>query len=228
MFASLRGVGRSANYTFVTQCLSALRRIPQTLGLTLVVLAIAAIPEANVLLQFDRAAMSAGEIWRLATGHFTHWNFDHLFWDTVALLLLGAYCELRDRRIYACCLALGAASISAGLVLLRPDVQLYRGLSGLDSAFFVLAAWHYGNDARRRNDRTGFYAALSAAAAFLGKVAYESLTGGTLFVDTAAGCFEPLPLSHLLGAVAAAVVAATPELQKRAHCYFTFASQRSS
>ena len=228
MLASLRTIGRSATCDFLAQNLGKVRQLPLTLGLTVAAIAIAALPEAAALLQYDRAALRAGELWRLATGHLTHWNFDHLFWDAIALLLLGAYCELRDRRMYARCLAVGAAMISVGLILLRPDVQLYRGLSGLDSALFVLAAWHYGSDARRSGDRTGFRAALGAVVAFLGKIAYESLTGRTLFVDAAAGCFEPLPLSHLLGAAAAVVVAATPDLGRRAHNYFAFASQRSS
>ncbi|MBA4019785.1 MAG: rhombosortase [Pirellula sp.] len=228
MLASSRPVNRSVNDTLVTQSLSALRRIPLTLGLTTAALAIAAIPDADALLQYDRTAMRVGELWRLATGHLAHWNFDHWLWDTVAFLILGAYCEFRERRMYARCLAVGTAAVSTGLILLRPDVQLYRGLSGLDSALFVLAAWCYGSNALRADDRTGFYAALGAAAAFLGKVAYESLSGRTLFVDSAAGCFEPLPLSHLLGAAAAVVVAAMPDLWKRARRYFTFASQRSS
>lgn len=223
-----RFVVRSANYTFAIEALSVLRRTPLTLGLTVSALMIAGLPEAATLMQCDIAAMHRGEIWRWATGHFTHWNFDHLFWDTAAFLLLGAYCELRDRRMYARCLAFGAATISAGLILLRPDLQHYRGLSGIDSALFVLAAWHYGSDARHSDDRPGLYAAIGATVVFLAKVAYELITGGTLFVDAAAGCFEPLPLSHLLGAAAAVVVVATPDLWKRARSYFTFASQRSS
>jgi len=68
----------------------------------------------------------------------------------------------------------------------------------------VLAAATYGSAARRGGDRLASLAAVGAVVAFLGKVGYESLTGATLFVDSAAAGFEPLPLAHLLGAVGAA------------------------
>ena len=37
---------------------------------------------------YDRAAISAGEFWRLLTGHFTHLSWQHLFYNFVGLSLI--------------------------------------------------------------------------------------------------------------------------------------------
>ncbi len=42
-----------------------------------------------VQLQFDRSSILHGACWRLLTGHFTHWNTDHLFWDVCMFVALG-------------------------------------------------------------------------------------------------------------------------------------------
>ncbi len=57
-------------------------------------------------LEFDRTAISAGQIWRLATGHFTHWNADHMAWDVMMFAVLGAMIERHNRWSYGCLLAL--------------------------------------------------------------------------------------------------------------------------
>ncbi len=47
-------------------------------------------PEAWV---FDREAISQGEFWRLASGHWVHSDFEHGFWNIGALGLLGMLFE---------------------------------------------------------------------------------------------------------------------------------------
>lgn len=153
--------------------------------------------------QFDRSAVAAGEVWRLATGHLTHWTLDHFLWDFVAFIALGAYCEANHRRLFVATLVVSAIAISGGIWIMRSDVQLYRGLSGIDSALYVLAAAIYGAESRRDHDRCGMLAAAAAVAGFLLKIGYELASGATLFVDSAAAGFEPLPLAHLLGAAGA-------------------------
>src|SRR5262245_5016247 len=36
---------------------------------------LAVVPALSTVLQFDRTAILGGEVWRLATGHWTHWNY---------------------------------------------------------------------------------------------------------------------------------------------------------
>jgi rhomboid family GlyGly-CTERM serine protease len=139
-------------------------------------------------LELDREAVARGEVWRLLTGHWAHWTTDHFLWDSLAFLVLAALCETRISRGRLVATVLGATvAVSAGVWLALPEIVRYRGLSGIDSALFVLLAVSL---------RTPLGAL--ALAAFLGKSAWEVWTGTPLF--TAAGSFVPVPLAHLIGA----------------------------
>jgi len=185
---------------------AALRSWPVTICCAVAVGLLALWPGGAVHAEFDRGAIGAGEIWRLATGHLAHWNAEHLVWDLAVFFLLGTLCETRDRRAYVVTLVVAAAAISAGVLWLRPDMRFYRGLSGIDSALFVLAACSYGAESRRIGDRLGMWCGVAALGAFAIKVGCEAASGATIFVDSAVARFEPLYLAHVIGGVAAAVV----------------------
>ncbi|MHB8902511.1 MAG: rhombosortase, partial [Thermoguttaceae bacterium] len=91
-------------------------------------------------LQYDRTAVNGGQVWRLLTCQLTHWSWDHLFWDAAALLFLGWVLERQDRRSLLICLGLSVVLIPAVVHIGLPDLATYRGLSGIDSAVFVLLA----------------------------------------------------------------------------------------
>ena len=40
-------------------------------------------------LQYDRTAILQGEIWRLITGHWTHFPGDHLLWCVLVFAVMG-------------------------------------------------------------------------------------------------------------------------------------------
>jgi rhomboid family GlyGly-CTERM serine protease len=183
-----------------------LRNWPVTILCAVAVGLLAAWPGGAALAEFDRGAIGAGEIWRFATGHLVHWNAEHLVWDLAVFVLLGVICEARDRKAYVATLVVSAAAISAGVLWLRPDMRFYRGLSGIDSALFVLAAALFAADARRAGDRRGWWCGVAALGAFAIKVGYEAATGSTIFVDSAGAGFEPMYLAHVIGGIAAAVV----------------------
>jgi rhomboid family GlyGly-CTERM serine protease len=142
-------------------------------------------------LELDRAAVARGEVWRLLTGHWTHWTVDHLVWDSLGFVVLAVLCETRVSRGRLLLGVAGSAlAVSAGVWFL-PEIEhiaRYRGLSGIDSALFVLLAVSL----MRERPLAGL-----ALAAFLGKSAWEVATGSTLFVQT--GSFVPVPLAHLVG-----------------------------
>lgn len=140
-------------------------------------------------LELDRAAVARGEVSRLLTGHWTHWTLDHLLWDALAFVVLAVLCETRVSRGRLLLAILGSAfAVSAAVWLALPEIDRYRGLSGIDSALFVLLAVSL----IRERPLAGL-----ALAGFLGKAAWEAATGATLFV--AAGPFVPVPLAHLVG-----------------------------
>lgn len=165
-------------------------------------------PAAASFLQYDRAAINTGELWRVLTGHVTHWSIDHLGWDLAAFATLGVLNERRDRRRFLLCLLLSATTISAGVWLFRPDLAFYRGLSGVDSALFVLLVTSVLRTSVLNRDYLLTFATAISLAAAAAKTAWELTTGAAVFVNAAN--FEPLPLAHVIGGVAGLLAALLP------------------
>jgi rhomboid family GlyGly-CTERM serine protease len=162
-------------------------------------LLIHAIPGLTEALQFDRDAFSRAELWRLVTGHFTHFGADHLSWDVIAFVAFGSLVEFRSRRAWVYCVSISALVISFGVSWLQPQFSLYRGLSGVDSALFAFVATDLLREGRRTRDKLMIALGLAALTGFLVKCVYELAAGRTLFVEANAA-FQPVPLAHLLGA----------------------------
>ena len=146
-------------------------------------------------LEWNRAALEQGQYWRHLTGHWTHWDSDQLLYNGLAFAALGALCENLNPKAWRRTLLLAIPAVSATMWWAQTDFPTYRGLSGLDSALYVLLATLL---LRHKKDPTTKILALLGLAAFLGKVGYESLSGTTLFA-TDTGTYTPLPLTHLVG-----------------------------
>jgi rhomboid family GlyGly-CTERM serine protease len=178
------------------------------LSLALLSVAVSLSPDAVALLELDRAAVARGEVWRVVSGHWTHWSLAHLVWDVIPFAALGAMCEVLDRRRFGLGLVISSVLISLSVISLQPEIDVYRGLSGLDSALLVLLAVSL----IRAPGPAGWpirIAALAVLAAFVGKIAFELLTGRALFVpDTAAGVVT-VPLAHVVGAIVGLALALT-------------------
>lgn len=150
-------------------------------------------------LQYDRAAVGGGQVWRLFTCQITHWSWDHFFWDAAALLVLGWVIERENRRSLLTCLGLSLVLIPAVVHFALPELATYRGLSGIDSAVFVLLAVTLFHRFRAEGDRLWTWACLVMLAGFTAKVAFELVSGGALFVDSQACQMQPVPLAHVVG-----------------------------
>jgi rhomboid family GlyGly-CTERM serine protease len=158
------------------------------------------LPAWTNALQFDRAAMGAGELWRLLTGHFTHFSNAHLRWDAVVFVGLGGLVELRHRRDFFLCVLGSALVISMGVAMFQPHFMTYRGLSGVDSALFGYLCADVAVLAHCERNRWYTAGATIAALSFIAKALFEFLTGTSLFVQ-APEAFVTAPLAHLLGAL---------------------------
>ena len=174
--------------------------------LSAVALAIHGLPSsADAALQLNQAAVAAGEWWRVVTCHFTHWSPDHFATDFMMFALLGGACEWTSRPRMLVTLAVSLVAIPLAVLAFQPGLQTYRGLSGIDSAFFGLLAFELLREKMGAFDRRSILGIGLLIAAFVAKTAFETLTGATLFVDSAAGGFVPVPLAHLVGFAAGAV-----------------------
>lgn len=169
---------------------------------------------APAALEYQRAAVLHGELWRLLTCHWVHWSPEHLQWDLVASLGLVVACRAHLRQA-AAALAASSLAIPLAILVLQPRLATYRGLSGLESALFVQAAVAIllASRVTNRADATSSarlraavprLAACAALGGFTVKMLWEATTGGGLFVDTAAAGFQPVPLAHFVGGLCGA------------------------
>ena len=167
-----------------------------TLALAAATMAVPLLPGAADVLQYDRAALGRGELWRLFTAHLTHFGPNHLNWNLAVFLVLGCATERQSRPRFAAALAFATAAITPALWLWQPQFDLYRGLSGLDCALVGLFAASLG----RHGPRSATVSGALVLAALAAKCTVELVTARTVFAtgDT----FAPVPLAHAVGLLA--------------------------
>ena len=182
------------------------RRIPcASVLLALVAAGIYLSPTATACLQYQRELILRGQCWRLLSCHFTHFSLSHLLWDAGVFLGLGVVCELRDRRSFLFVLLVSAVSISIAVWFAMPELGVYRGLSGLDSALFgFLGAALIVSGIRTHNFGRVIIVAISFAL-FAAKLVVELNTGGAVFVRGLGGDVISIPLAHLVGLLVGAL-----------------------
>src|SRR3954468_6054739 len=141
-------------------------------------------------LQYDRAAISAGQWWRLLSAHFVHLDAEHAALNTLGLVLMWAlfardYSPLRWAAIYLA----AALAISAGLWRFDPHIAWYVGASG--ALHGVMTAGTLAH--LRRRDLDGWILAVFIVA----KLSYEQLAGSMPF----SGALNTVVDAHLYGAI---------------------------
>ena len=146
------------------------------LGCCALLLALTAVGDpGRALLRYDRAALAAGQLWRLMTAHLVHLDLHHALLNCAGLVLMWALFarDYRPRQWLVITLA-SMAAIDAGLWLWDSTVRWYVGSSGVLHGFMAA-----GTLARlRRGEAEGWV----LAAFLVGKLAWEQGVG-------------PLPLS---------------------------------
>ena len=188
------------------------RRIPcASLLLSMAAAFIFLCPSLGAHLEYNRAAIAAGEIWRLFSGHWVHYGFDHFFWDVLAFGFLAAACERRSRPRLFMCVTASALAISLSVWFGMSGMNAYRGLSGIDSALLVLLFMELWSEARCSGQPTQIVIPAACLIAFVCKVSYELATGDTIFVKSLGSGMVGVPLAHVAGAAVGFLVGlATP------------------
>ncbi|MEN8304544.1 MAG: rhombosortase [Campylobacterota bacterium] len=96
--------------------------------------------ELSSLFIYDRVAILGGELWRLFTSHLVHFSYFHFLYNIIAFGVLGWVIEQQDYPYFGSLLLLMAFIIGVALLVMKPDMLFYGGLSGLaHGAFFYLA-----------------------------------------------------------------------------------------
>lgn len=100
--------------------------------------------EVNDLFAYQRAAIAAGQWWRLVTDNFVHLGFWHWLFNALSLVLWGFLCPRRLRaRDWVLRMLLIGSGMSLGLYWLTPSLHSYVGLSGVIYGLFLLDLGHY-------------------------------------------------------------------------------------
>lgn len=200
----------STSLNTADRCLAGLSHLPPiTLLLSCFAIVLHTSSALGDLLLFDRTAIAAGEYWRLFTGHLTHWSTEHLIWDVFMFVLLASMIEKRGRVCLLATMLASTGLISATIWICQTEVTVYRGLSGLDSALFTFVLMNLVRSALRQRQPLIVGALIVFAAGFVGKLLWELVTGSTLFVNSSAAGFTPLPLVHAAGGIAGILAWAT-------------------
>jgi rhomboid family GlyGly-CTERM serine protease len=144
-------------------------------------------------LRYERTGILAGQWWRLLSAHVVHLGWSHLALNSAALLLIAyALGEHLGPRLWLGVTAVSALCVSLGLLLARPEVAWYVGLSGLAHGLFLAGAWGLA-----QRHRMAGLACLAAAAL---KIGHEQMAGALAGSAAWLGG-EVIVDAHLFGAV---------------------------
>lgn len=123
------------------------------LAIAVLALLVAWLPETAAALEYDRARLLQGELWRALTGHVTHWNGQHLLTNAAGACLLAAWFRGLETRFWIVTGSVAALAITAGLLVEAQPLDRYRGLSGLLYGWLVAALFADGQRGRSRTRR---------------------------------------------------------------------------
>jgi rhomboid family GlyGly-CTERM serine protease len=95
--------------------------------------------QVRAILQFDRVAIAAGQLWRLVTGNLVHLGWWHLFLNELGVLVYVLLCPERlAPAVWLRRLLLLGLGVSLGLYFAVPALDRYVGLSGVMHGLFIL------------------------------------------------------------------------------------------
>lgn len=163
------------------------------------------LPDLVPALEYHREALNHGQAWRLITCHCTHFSPMHLFWDVIAFFVLGSLIEHRTRKGLLLTLAISSIGISAVVWTCMPDLAVYRGLSGVDSALFVFIVLALIREKMQNGQRLGLAMTFMLLLAFMGKMIFEFQSGSTIFVTELGSGVVAVPLAHVAGGLAGVI-----------------------
>lgn len=167
-------------------------------ALCLFVLPAVAAALAPGILVYDRAAIFAGEWWRLFTGHWVHFSVSHAAGNLATLTLATCWLERARPGWTARYVFVAAPLLGLGLLAVAPAMRVYGGLSGLLAGVVVLLALAQITIAR--HGRFWWFALLALLA---GKIVGESATAVTLFSQLDPESYRPSAAAHVLGTLIA-------------------------
>ena len=176
-----------------------LQRACWLLGLLCVAVVLIALggEPVRLVLRYERAAVLAGEFWRLVTGHLVHSSAAHLVLNLAGLgLIAGLFPKDYSLGQWLLIAAASLVLIDLGFVFYEPQLQWYVGLSGVLHGLLAAGAvawWRHES----------WPLALILSVIFLAKLAWEQVHGALPF----SGDMVVIVAAHLYGAIGGALAA---------------------
>jgi rhomboid family GlyGly-CTERM serine protease len=150
----------------------------------------------RLALRYERAALAAGQLWRLATAHLVHLGLRHALVNVLGLVLLWIlFARDYSPRQWLLIMLAAVLAIDAGLWLLDSTVRWYVGSSGVLHGVLAAGALAWV----RRGQKEGWLLVMLLA----GKLAYEHWAGPLPF----SGDIAVVTSAHLFGVVGGALAA---------------------
>lgn len=163
-------------------------------------------PAAGIRFQYERAAVSGGQWWRLFCGQMVHTGALHLSLNLSGLLLVPViFGRYYGTRSWVLGLVAGLAAVGGGLFWGSPQIEWYRGFSGVLHGWFVMGLLG-GHLKGNRVCRAGLL--LMAV-----KLAGEALVGPAALSTALIGA-PVVGAAHLYGAGSGALVGGLCSLQR--------------
>ena len=172
-----------------------------TCGITGLSVVIYLTPSLTEQFIYDGNAIIAGEWWRMILCHLVHYSPSHLFYNGIVFFIVGIWIEKRIPSLFGTLCLIMALSISLVLLIFKPEVIYYAGLSGIACGAVVFCLLFEALKQANRW-RTIYLAILLLLVA--GKLFFEIITGQNLFV-TIDSEIKPVFVTHFVGAVVATV-----------------------
>lgn len=168
-------------------------RLPGVLASLLVLLQAAGL---RSVLEYRRAAVLRGQLWRVVSGNFVHLGWVHLLRDLLGLFLIwGLFAPALKERAWLALILTSSVAVGAGLLAFSPAVAWYVGISGVLFGLFCAGALL---EIRRRP--------VYASALLLGMLVIIAwtLSAGALPGETRDLGGQVVPQAHLYGALGGA------------------------
>ena len=153
-------------------------------------------PAESLLL--STAAVDAGEVWRLWTGHWVHFTPTHAAWNLGVLLVVGAWLERVRPGLLVRFTLIAAPLLALAVLAFEPALVAYGGLSGLATALVVRLALDRATAGGVPWPWVGVLVLVVV------KLLAESAGAGALFAGLGDGV-RPSAVAHAAGAVLGAV-----------------------
>lgn len=151
----------------------------------------------RLALRYERAAVLAGEFWRLVTGHLVHSSAAHLLLNLAGLgLVAGLFPKDYSLGQWLLIAVASLLCIDLGFVFYEPQLHWYVGLSGLLHGFLAAGAVAWWRHETR-------LLALLLSVIFVAKLVWEQVHGSLPF----SGDMEVIVDAHLYGAIGGTLAA---------------------